>query len=111
MWPNCSGTMKSDPEFSPSPGDTDWPCHGWSDHAHGRREQSDRMSFRERLEWLEAATAFAGLLAAAPVVPAPAWARRGREAPPQAIAEKQAAYEAGMPAKDKRAEGTPPTEA
>ena len=79
--------------------------------AQGPKFGTDRMSFRERLEWLEAATAFAGLLAAAPVVPAPAWARRGREAPPQAIAEKQAAYEAGMPAKDKRAEGTPPTEA
>lgn len=53
-----------------------WKCEGWADHAKLRRELAQRMSFAERLRWLEAATRSGRLLRDARVVEPPAFAKR-----------------------------------
>jgi hypothetical protein len=53
-----------------------WTTAGWADHAKLRRELARGMSFAERLRWLEGATRTGRILRDAPVVRAPAFARR-----------------------------------
>ena len=76
----------------------DWRCHGWADHQRGRFDATLGTTLGERLEWLEETMEFVRLLAAAPVVPAPEWARRASEDTlALAVAEAQAGYRVKKP--------------